>query len=125
MKRYIKSSELPSGYLGTNKFSVHRNLTDDEMNVVEAFEIAVTEKFDQFDRFCDIQLHLTSGSSWIGEVYEYEAGYWIKLSATRSGFQAFVSGDHVIRKPRNAGELIATYQIEGERGTIYYVREER
>lgn len=125
MKRYISTSEIPDGYLRTTRFTTPSIKTNDQLNALEAFEIAVTEKFDQFEKFCDIQLHLTSDSSWTGTIYEYEAGYWIKLQATRSSFQAFVSGDSVVRKPNNSGELIGRYDVEGNRGTVYYMSRNR
>lgn len=125
MKRYIRTSEVPAGYLKTTKFTTPSIKTDDQRNALEALEIAIAEKFDQFERFCDIQLHLTSEASWRGVIYEYESGYWIKLDATRSNFQAFVQGDSVVRKPRNAGELIGHYDVEGVRGEVYHMSSRR
>lgn len=125
MKRYIRTSEIPDGYLRTTKFTTPSIRTDDQRNALEALEIAITEKFDQFDKMNDITLHLTSDSFWHGVIEEYEEGYYIKLSATRSGFQAFVQGDSVIRKPRNLSDRIAYYDVEGNRGTVEFMSREK
>lgn len=128
MKRWIHSAEtveMPDGYLRTTKFTAPGIRTDEQRNVLEAIEIAITEKFKQFDSMCDIQLHLTSDASWRGVVDEYEEGYYIQLEATRSGFNAFVQGDHVIRKPRNLSEPIARYNVDGNRGTVYGISKKR
>ena len=69
----------------------------------------------------EITLHLTSDSFWQDVIEEYPEGYYIKLSATRSGFQAFVQGDFVIRKPRNLGDRIAYYEVEGNRGLVEFM----
>ena len=118
MKRYIRTSEIPYGYLRTTKFTTPSIKADDQRNALEALEIAIAEKFNQFDKMNEITIHLTSDSFWQGVIEEYEEGYYIKLSATRSGFQAFVQGDSVIRKPRNLGDRIAYYNVEGNRGTV-------
>ena len=125
MKRYIQTSDIPGGYLRTTKFSTPSIKTDDQRNALEALEIAITEKFDQFDRMNEITIHLTSDSFWQGVIEEYEEGYYIKLSATRSGFQAFVQGDSVIRKPRNLSDRIAYYEVEGNRGTVEFMSRAR
>lgn len=125
MKRYIRTSEIPDGYLRTTKFTTPSIRTDDQRNALEALEIAITEKFDQFDKMNEITLHLTSDSFWQGVIEEYEEGYYIKLSATRSGFQAFVQGDSVIRKPRNLSDRIAYYDVEGNRGTVEFISRAR
>ena len=118
MKRYIRAASLPNGYLKTTKFTTPSIKTDDQFNALEALEVAISSKFDQFDRMCDIQLHLTSDSTWTGKIDEYEEGYYIQLEATRSSFQAFVAGDKVIRKPRVLSNKIATYEVEGTRGRV-------
>lgn len=121
MKKWIHASEIPEGYLRTSKFTTPSIRTDEQRNALEAFEIAITEKFKQFDQMCDIQLHLTSDSAWTGVIDEYPEGYYIQLNATRSGFQAFVEGDHVIRKPRKLGEKLHSFNVDGNGGTIYFM----
>lgn len=125
MKRYVRTSEIPDGYLKTTRFSTPSIRTDDQRNALEALEIAITEKFDQFDKMNEITLHLTSDSFWQGVIEEYPEGYYIKLSATRSGFQAFVQGDSVIRKPRNLSDRIAYYEVKGNRGTVEFMSRAR
>lgn len=125
MKRYIRSSDIPGGYLRTTRITTPSIKTDDQRNALEALEIAITEKFDQFDKMNEITIHLTSDSFWQGVIEEYEEGYYIKLSATRSGFQAFVQGDSVIRKPRNLSDRVAYYDVEGNRGTVYFMSRAR
>ena len=117
MKRLVKCSEMPDGYLKTNRFNSKIN----NNNVLEAIEIAISQKFDQFDKFIDRQYYLTSGGGWTGVVDEYEEGYYIQLEATRANFNAFVSGDRVIRKPINLSDKIASYQVSGDSGHIEYV----
>ena len=117
MKRYIRSSELPGGYLKTNHF----NSTINNTSVLEAIELAISEKFDQFDKMMERQMYLTSGTSWTGKVTEYPEGYYIQLEATRSSFQAFVSGDDVIRKPVKLSDPIAEYDVSGDAGHIQWV----
>lgn len=118
MKKWVYASEIPEGYFRTSKFIAQ---TDEQRNALEAFEIAVTEKFKQFDQMCAIQTHLTSDSSWSGVIDEYPEGYYIQLDATRSGFQAFVQGDHVIRKPRKLSEKLHSFNVDGNSGTIYFM----
>ena len=60
MKRYIRTSEIPDGYLRTTRFSTPSIITDDQRNALEALEIAIAEKFDQFDKMNDITFHLSS-----------------------------------------------------------------
>lgn len=64
MKRYIQTSDIPDGYLRTTKFTTPSIKTDDQRNALEALEIAIAEKFDQFDKMNEITLHLTSDSFW-------------------------------------------------------------
>lgn len=40
---------LPDGYLRTTKFTSPSIRTDDQRNALEALEIAITDKFDEFD----------------------------------------------------------------------------
>ena len=117
MKRYIKSAELPSGYLKTNHFNSRINNT----SVLEAIELAISLKFDQFDKMMERQMYLTSGTSWAGNVTEYLEGYYIQLEATRSSFQAFVSGDDVIRKPAKLSDPIGEYQVSGDAGHVQWI----
>ena len=122
MKIYIRTSEVPDGYLRTTKFTTPNIRTDAQLNILEVIETAIVAKFDQFDKMCDIQLHLTSDSSWSGYVYEYEEGYYVKLEATRSSFQAFVAPDgSVIRKPRNLSEPVSIWSVDGNRGLVYNI----
>lgn len=121
MKRAIKSSELPSGYLTTTRFNSRIN----DNNVLEAIELAISEKFPQFDAMMDRQLYLTSGTGWTGTVTEYPEGYYIKLEATRSEFVAFVSGDHVIRKPSNLKDPIGEYIVSGDKGHVEFISSKR
>lgn len=117
MKRYIRSAELPGGYLKTNHF----NSTINNTSVLEAIELAISEKFDQFDTMMDRQMYLTSGTGWTGTVTEYPEGYYIQIEATRSSFQAFVTGDDVIRKPSKLSDPIVQYDISGDAGHIQWV----
>lgn len=117
MKRYIISTEVPAGYLKTNRF----NSKISDNNVLEAIEIAISQKFDQFDKFIDRQYYLTSGGGWTGIVDQYEEGYYIQLEATRANFNAFVSGDSVIRKPVHLSEKQATYNVSGDAGHVEYI----
>lgn len=117
MKRYIRSSEMPLGYLKTNHF----NSTINDTSVLEAIELAIYMKFDQFDKMMERQMYLTSGTSWTGKVTEYPEGYYIQLEATRSSFQAFVVGDHVIRKPAKLSDPVGVYDVEGDAGHIQYI----
>ena len=122
MKRWIHAAEeLPAGYLKTTRFTAPSIKTDEQRNALEALEIAISEKFKQFDQMCDIQFHLTSDASWRGTIDEYPEGYYIKLEVTRAGFQAFVEGDHVIRKPRKLSEKIRTFDVQGTNGEVYYM----
>lgn len=126
MKRWIHSNtEMPAGYLKTTKFTTPYIKTDDQRNALEALEIAIAEKFKQFDTMCDIQFHLTSEASWRGTIDEYPEGYYIQLEATRSGFQAFVEGDHVIRKPRKLSDKIRSYDVAGVNGRVDYLSKQR
>ena len=113
--------EIPPGYLKTSKFTAPSIKTWDQQNAAEAFDLAVTQKFAQFDKMMDIQMHLTSDTGWTGKIDEYEQGYYVQLEATRSSFNAFVSGDSVIRKPRDPGEKIGTYDVSGNAGAIYFM----
>lgn len=117
MKRVIKASELPAGYLQTTRFNSRIN----DNNVLEAVEIAIAEKFDQWEKTMDRQFYLTSGTGWQGTVTAYPEGYYIQIDVTRGGFQAFVEGDHVIRKPRVLSDPIGTYSISGDKGHVQYV----
>lgn len=118
MKRVIKvNAELPAGYLKTNRF----NSRISDNNVLEAIEIAISQKFNQFQSFMDRQMYLTSGTGWTGTVDQYEDGYYIQLEATRSQFNAFVSGDTVIRKPVNPGKKVASYRVSGDAGHVEFI----
>ena len=120
----VKATEeiLPHpGFLKTSKFTAPSIKTDEQRNALEAFEIAVTQKYKQFDALLSRQLYLTSDTAWTGKIDEYETGYYVQVEATRSNFNAFVQGDTVIRKPRNPGEKIATYEIEGYSGTVHWM----
>lgn len=117
MKRYVKSTEMPLGYLKTNHFNSRINNT----SVLEAIELAIYAKFDQFDKMMDRQMYLTSGTSWTGKVTEYPEGYYIQLEATRSSFQAFVVGDDVIRKPAKLSDPVGEYDVSGDAGHIQWV----
>ena len=117
MKRVIKASELPAGYLQTTRFNSRIN----DNNVLEAIEIAIAEKFYQWEKTMDRQFYLTSGTGWQGTVTAYPEGYYIQIDVTRGGFQAFVEGDHVIRKPRVLSDPIGTYSISGDKGHVQYV----
>ena len=125
MKRWIHAAEMPAGYLKTTSINCPSIKTDDQMNVLEALEIAIAGKFDQFDKFMDRQYYLTSSGSWSGRIEVYPTGYYINLEGTRSGFQAFVSGDSVIRKPRNLGEMIGYYDANGDNGEVYWMSPRR
>ena len=114
----IYANELPGGYLSTTKFTTPSIKTNDQRNALEAFEIAISEKFDQFDKMCDITFNLTSDTAWNGKIDEFDEGYYIQLVGTRSMFNAFVHGDKVIRKPRHLSQKIGTYTINGTRGRI-------
>lgn len=121
MKRVIRASELPPGYLETNRFNSRIN----DNNVLEAVEIAIAEKFDQWEKTMDRQFYLTSGTGWRGEVTQYPEGYYVKVEVTRGGFQAFVEGDHVIRKPVRLSEPIGKFDIQGDKGHVEFVSRNR
>lgn len=109
---------MPAGYLKTSRFTAPSIKTDEQRNALEAFEIAISQKFKQFESMCDRQFYLTSDSAWTGSIYQYERGYYIQLEATRSNFSAFVEGDDVIRKPRNVGELLGRFDVSGNSGKV-------
>ena len=117
MKRVVRASELPPGYLTTTRFNSRIN----DNNVLEAVEIAIAEKFDQWEKTMDRQFYLTSGTGWRGEVIQYPEGYYVKVEVTRGGFQAFVEGDHVIRKPVRLSEPIGKFDIQGDKGHVEFV----
>ena len=117
----IQKEEMPAGFLKTSKFTAPSIKTPAQRNALEAFEIAVTEKFKQFDGMLGVQMGLTSGTGWSGVIDEYPEGYYIQINATRSNFQAFVQGDHVIRKPRVLSDKVAHYNIDGDGGTVYFM----
>lgn len=123
MKRLVctNSLELPSGFLKTSRFRTPSIKTDDQRNALEALEIAIASKYPQFDAFMTRQIYLTSASSWSGKIEVYPEGYYITLEGTRSGFQAFVSGDDVIRKPKKLGSLQGYYEVNGENGEVYFM----
>lgn len=125
MKRWIHAAEMPAGYLKTNSINCPSIKTDDQMNALEALEIAIAGKFDQFDKFMDRQYYLTSAGSWSGRIEVYPSGYYINLEGTRSGFQAFVSEDNVIRKPRMLGDMIGYYEVNGDNGQVYWMSQRR
>lgn len=128
MKRWIHASEekeLPGGYLTTTKFTAPFIKTDEQKNALEALELSIAEKFRLFDQMCDITEHLTSDPHWMGTITEYPEGYYIQLEGTRSGFQAFVTGDQVIRKPRKLSEKVRIFDVEGRRGQVERMREDR
>lgn len=116
-------SEVPGGYLNTNKFSCPSIKTDEQRNALEALEIAICDKFTQFENFCDRQFYLTSESSWTGTITLYDSGcYYIKLEGTRCEFSAFVQGDEVIRKrPSLASNAVGYFDVEGNRGSVYFM----
>ncbi len=118
-------NKIPDGYLKTSKFTTPSIKTDGQRNALEAFEIAVSEKFKQFEDFMTRQVYLTSESSWRGKIEKYSDGYYINLEGTRSGFQAFVSGDSVVRKPRRTSGLLGWYEVDGNSGTVYWMSEWR
>ena len=118
-------NQVPPGFLSTTKFTTPSIKTDDQRNALEALEIAISEKFQLFDKMCERAMYLNSEASWEGYIYEYEEGYYIDLTATRSSFTAFVAGDSVIRKPRNLNGPIARYDVEGVNGQVYYMSKNR
>ena len=133
MKKWIHAAEehaqetveMPAGYLKTNRFNAPSIKTADQRNVLEAIEIAIMDKFKQFESFCDRQFYLTSESAWSGKVDVYPEGYYIQLEATRANFNAFVAGDHVIRKPVKLADKVATYQVSGNRGQVEWMSKGR
>lgn len=126
MKKWIHATTLPEGYLRTTKFSTPSIKTDDQRNALEALEVAITQKFDQWDKMNEITLYLTSESFWQGTIEEYPEGYYILINATRSGFQAFVDPTGtVIRKPRNLSDMIGYYNVEGYSGKVDYMSKRR
>ena len=121
----VTGSEMPDGYLRTTRLSTPSIKTDDQRNALEAFELAISQKFKQFDDFMNRQAYLTSESSWTGYIEEYPEGYLIKLEGTRSGFNAFVSGDSVIRKPVRLSDMIGYYDVSGNEGQMYFMSRRR
>lgn len=69
MKRWIHATELPDGYLKTTRFTTPSIKTNDQRNALEALEVAIAEKFDQFDKMNDITMNLTSDTHWQGVSY--------------------------------------------------------
>lgn len=120
-KDYVKATEIPPGYLQTSRFTTPSIRTDAQRNALEAFEIAVVVKYDQFKKLCDRQLHFTSDSSWTGTITEYEEGYYVEVEGVRSKFQAFVRGDDVIRKPVKLGDKIHVYRFTGWDGLVNWM----
>ena len=119
MKLYVKSAELPDGFLKTNHFNSRINGNN---HILEVIEFAIAAKFDQFDKMLDRQMYLTSGTSWSGKVTEYPEGYYIQIEATRSSFQAFVSANgDVIRKPTRLSDPVGEYDVSGDAGHIQYI----
>ena len=126
MKRWIHATELPDGYLKTTRFTTPSIKTDDQRSALEALEVAISQKFDQFDSMIEITVHLTSDSFWQGTIEEYSEGYYIKLEGTRSGFQAFVAtGGDIIRKPRKLSEMIGYYDVQGSGGRVEHMSRRR
>ena len=123
MKRYVHAMtrEMPDGYLRTTKFTAPSIKSDDQRNALEAFELAVSQKFKQFDDFMNRQAALTSDPSWTGVIEEYPEGYLIKLEGTRSGFTAFVDGDTVVRKPIKLSPMVGYYNASGNSGTVQWM----
>lgn len=122
MKKLIRSTEgMPDGYLTTTRLNAPFIRTDGQRNALEALEIAILQKFKQFDSMCDIQFHLTSAPTWSGIIDEYDEGYYIQLEATRSSFQAFVQNDTVIRKPRNLSNEVTRYRVHGVEGQVTHM----
>lgn len=119
------ATEMPAGFLKTSKFTAPSIKTDEQRNALEAFEIAVTEKYKQFESLLDRQFQLTSDTAWYGTITQYEEGYYINIEATRSSFSAFVQGDTVIRKPRNLRPAICSFDVEGRDGTLSWMSKRR
>ena len=125
MKRWIHASDeysIPDGYLTTTRFTAPFIQTNEQRNVLEAIEIAISQRFKQFDKMCDITEGLTSSAHWDGTVDVYPEGYYIRLEGTRSSFQAFVQNDLVIRKPRLLSDKIGSFDVEGLRGQVTKMR---
>lgn len=126
MKRLIISDkEMPDGYLKTTRFSTPSIRTDDQINALEALEIAISEKFEQFDKMNDITFNLTSDEFWSGTISEYDTGYYIQLEGTRSSFSAFVEHDSVTRKSRHLTTPLRVYDVEGLAGQVTFMSNAR
>ncbi len=113
----VECADLPNGYLKTNRFNSRIN----DNNVLEAIEIAISQKFDQWSKTMDRQFYLTSGTGWNGIVVQYPEGYYIQVDVTRGRFQAFVEGDHIIRKPLKLSDPIGKFWISGDGGHVEYI----
>lgn len=123
MKRWIHASEdMPEGYLQTTRFNSNMPDSAGARNVLEAIEIAVMDRYKQFNDMCQRTYLLTSDCGWSGTVDEYPEGYYIQIEGTRAAFSAFVSGDRVIRKPRLLSDKIKTWNVAGNEGHIQMIR---
>lgn len=115
------NTEMPAGFLKTSRFTAPSITTDEQRNALEALELAISQKYKQFDSMLDRQMYLTSDTAWTGTIDVYDEGYYIDLLATRASFAAFVQGDKVIRKPRNLSPMRGWFSVEGNAGTVYYM----
>ena len=53
MKRYVHSTEMPDGFLKTSRFTAPSINTHEKRNALEALEIAIAQKYDQFKAMLD------------------------------------------------------------------------
>ena len=73
----------------------------------------INEKTDQFEKFIDRIIYLTSDKMWAGTVETCKQGMYFTLEKARSKFQVYVNcHGHVERKPRNI-EFNRKFYISG------------
>lgn len=85
-------------------------------------QIGIQEKAEQFDKFLERIIILTSDTMWSGTVETCKEGMYFTLLNARSKFQVYVNcHGHVERKPRNI-EFNRKFNIEGHSKELWKVR---
>lgn len=76
-------------------------------------QIGIKEKSEQFEKFLNRIIALTSDTMWSGTVETCKQGMYFALENARSKFQVYVNcHGHVERKPRNI-EFNRKFYISG------------
>lgn len=80
-----------------------KNLYSQLKEEIELYlQIGINEKSEQFEKFLDRTLYLTSDTMWRGTVKTCKQGTYFELCGARSSFSVYVDcHGHVGRKPRN------------------------